>query len=235
MEEKKYGKLKEIISNEDMKFYADCNTNKYTYDTNQTIVSLFRTQAAKYPQNIAVVFKNKQLTYKQLDDITDKLASYIFNLGLGKEDVVSILINPSEYMPVTGLGTAKAGAAYQPLDPSYPAERLNFMMQDAKAKLLIADENLLPIIKDYNGPVLLTKNIGNLPNSKVPIIPQIHDLFILLYTSGSTGIPKGCMIEHGNLLAFCQDHMKRFNLAENCAVAAYASFGFDANMLDISV
>ncbi|MBB5336290.1 non-ribosomal peptide synthetase [Pectinatus brassicae] len=233
MEEKKYGKLKEIISNEDMKFYADCNTNKYTCDPNQTIVSLFRTQAAKYPQNIAVVFKNKQLTYKQLDDITDKLASYIFSLGLGKEDVVSILINRSEYMPVTGLGTAKAGAAYQPLDPSYPAERLNFMMQDAKAKLLIADENLLPIIKDYNGPVLLTKNIGNLPNSKVPVIPQIHDLFILLYTSGSTGIPKGCMIEHGNLLAFCQDHMKRFNLAENCAVAAYASFGFDANMLDM--
>ena len=136
-------------------------------------------------------------------------------------------------MPIASLGALKAGCGYQPLDPTYPKERLNFMMQDASAKLLIADEELRPIVDEYQGEVLLTKDIMGLPAAtdlQVDIKPD--QLFIMLYTSGSTGVPKGCQLIHRNLVAFCHWYHQMFDLKQGNKVAAYASYGFDANMMD---
>ena len=202
-------------------------------DTNQTVVSMFREQVAKTPDNIAVVYQDKRFTYKELDEISDRIAAYIHGKGLKEEDVVSVLIPRCEWMPIVSLGVVKADCAYQPLDPTYPSERLNFMMQDASVKLLIADESLRDIVNEYQGDVLLTKDIEKL--SPVPCsLPTINpeDLFIMLYTSGTTGTPKGCQIVHRNLVAFCEWYHRRFNLTSDCKVTAYASFGFDANMME---
>ena len=202
-------------------------------DTTQTIVSLFRAQAHKTPSAPAVRFQDKVLTYKQLDEITDRLAAHIASLGLGREDVVSVLIGRSERMAVASLGALKAGCAYQPLDPSYPQERLNFMIGDASAKLLIADAEYRPLITEYKGPVLDTAEIDTLPKGKTPEGPLPENLFILLYTSGSTGVPKGCMLEHRNLVNFCAWYRNYYGLKPESCVAAYASYGFDACMMDM--
>ena len=118
------------------------NPGELEYDDSQTIVSLFRQQAKATPDATAVVYMEKQFTYAQVDEISDRIAAYIVGKGLGAEDVVSVIIPRCEWMPIASLGALKAGCGYQPLDPSYPKERLNFMMQDASAKLLIADEEL---------------------------------------------------------------------------------------------
>ena len=209
--------------------------NHYTQevDTTQTVVSLFRAQAALRPDAPAVAYGDKTLSYGELDAVTDRIAAHIAAQGLGAEDVVSILIGRSELMAVTALGVLKAGCAYQPLDPSYPPERLNFMIGDASAKLLFAQEDLMPLITDYKGPVLLTREIDALPAGKVPAGPRPQDLFILLYTSGSTGVPKGCMLEQRNLVNFCAWYHKYYDLKPTDRVAAYASFGFDACMMDM--
>jgi len=202
-------------------------------DMNATIVSMFRNQVAKTPDNIAVVYQDKRFTYKELDEISNSIAAYIHGKGLHAEDVVSVLIPRCEWMPVISLGVLKAGCAYQPLDPTYPSERLNFMMQDASAKLLIADESLRDIVNEYQGDVLYTKDINQLPavNCQLPTVKP-EDLFIMLYTSGTTGTPKGCQLVHRNLVAFCEWYHRRFNLTPGCKVTAYASFGFDANMME---
>ncbi len=211
------------------------NQNDVDYDDTQTVVSLFLRQVEQHPNNLAVVYHDVRLTYKEVDEQSERIAHYVQSLGLGSEDVVSILIPRSEWMVVASLGVLKAGCAYQPLDPSYPAERLNFMMQDAGAKLLIADEELRSIVNAYHGKVLLTKDIQSLPKTpialKTPITPD--SLFILLYTSGSTGTPKGCQLEHGNLVAFCHWYHRYYNLKPEHKVAAYASYGFDACMMDM--
>ena len=211
------------------------NQNDVDYDNTQTIVSLFRHQVEQHPDNIALVYHDIRLTYKQVDERSERIAQYVQSLGLGSEDVVSILIPRSEWMVVASLGVLKAGCAYQPLDPSYPAERLNFMMQDAGAKLLIADEELRPIVDEYQGKVLLTKDINALPAATAPVKANItpSSLFILLYTSGSTGTPKGCQLEHGNLVCFCHWYHRYYDLKPESKVAAYASYGFDACMMDM--
>ena len=210
------------------------NQTDVPYDDTQTIISLFRRQVAETPDNLAVVYHDKQFTYREIDDISERIANYLVKQGLGNEDVVSVLIPRCEWMAIASLGVLKAGCAYQPLDPSYPSERLNFMMKDADAKLLIADEELRPLVNEYQGKVLLTKDIDTLPNAepiKADITPS--SLFIMLYTSGSTGTPKGCQLEHRNLVAFCHWYQRHYGLTANDKVAAYASYGFDACMMDL--
>ena len=210
------------------------NDTDMDYDDSQTIVSLFNKQVEATPDNVAVVYQDKQFTYAQVAAISDRIAAHIANQGLGREDVVSVLIPRCEWMAIASLGVLKAGCGYQPLDPSYPKERLNFMMQDASAKLLIADEELRDIVDEYQGEVLLTRDIPSLPSQAAPQVEITPDqLFIMLYTSGSTGIPKGCQLTHGNLVAFCHWYHRYYDLKPEHNVAAYASYGFDACMMDM--
>ncbi len=210
------------------------NQNDVDYDNRQTVVSLFRQQAKATPDHIAVVYQDEQYTYAEVDELSDRIAGCVASKGLGQEDVVSILISRSAWMAIASLGVLKAGCGYQPLDPTYPKERLNFMMQDAQVRLLIADEALRDMVDEYTGEVLLTKDLTQLPKCEtLPPGPEPSSLFILLYTSGSTGVPKGCQLMHSNLVAFCHWHQRYYALNGESRLATYASYGFDACMMDM--
>ncbi len=225
------------------------NHNDVDYDTSQTIVSLFLRQAQDTPDNIAVVFKDHSYTYAEVNDLSNRIAGYLAAQGLGAGDVVSVLIPRCEWMAIASLGILKAGCAYQPLDPSYPKERLNFMMEDAQTRLLMSldpasDANAedgsgwldgLDVLSEKNIPVFDLNDAAQLDRCEQPATATINpdSLFILLYTSGSTGVPKGCQLTHGNLVAFCHWYQRFYELKPEHHVAAYASYGFDACMMDM--
>jgi len=209
------------------------NNTKVSYDSTKTVVDLFRAQARKTPEAECVVYMNWHYSYAEVDHLSDNLARAIAAKNLGTGDIVSILIPRCEYMAIASLGVLKAGCAYQPLDPDYPEERLSFMMADASVKLLIADADLLKKVPKYQGDTLCIHDIPTLTEDlPLPKEPTHENLFILLYTSGSTGTPKGCMLTHENIANFCRWYHRYYNLTEKDRVAAYASFGFDASMMD---
>ena len=214
------------------------NDSDRPYDDTQTVVSLFRRQAKSTPDAEAVVFKDHRYTYAEVDDISDRIAGYILSKGLGVGDAVSIIIPRCEWMVIASIGILKAGCAYQPLDSSYPKERLNFMVKDADAKLLIADESLRDLLDEYDGEILLTKELLKLPPLTAEACAQLSAVgsqlkpssrFILLYTSGSTGVPKGCQLTHGNLVCYCNWYWRYYDLKPEHNVAEYASYGFDVH------
>ena len=210
------------------------NKSEVPYDKSQTVVSLFRESVKKHADRTAVIFNDVKISYKQLDELTDKIAAFIAGKNLGCGNVVSVLIPRCEYMPIASLGILKSGCAYQPLDPAYPEERLNFMVSDASASLLITTRELRSRLTEYKGEVLYTEDIPSLPKPQVPVNAGVvpEDLFILLYTSGSTGVPKGVKLTHGNIVCFVQWCIRYYSLDCECTVGAYASYGFDMHMMD---
>ncbi|MBR6071206.1 MAG: amino acid adenylation domain-containing protein [Acholeplasmatales bacterium] len=223
-----------LITDDEYKLLEGFNNVDPSYvDFNNTILDSFKNASKNYPDNYAVVFKDKKYTYKEVDLLSNKLGNELISYGIKKEDVVSILIKKSEYIVIASLGVIKSGCAYQPLDPTYPEERLNFMVKDSSAKVLILDRDLDNII-DFKGKKIYIDEINNFKNendTNIKLNP--NDLFIMLYTSGSTGLPKGVMLEHGNINTFVSYYNKAFDVTSDSHMAAYASYGFDADMMDL--
>ncbi len=213
---------------------ADFNRTEKPYESERTVVDLFREQAKKSPEAECLVYEEKRFTYREIDGLTDRLAKNLRALGLKRGEIAGVLIGRCEYMLICSLGILKAGAAYLPLDPTYPPERLNLMMRDSGAMLLITTPELSGIITDdFTGHRMMTDEIPSLPDSDEPLpAPVKDDLFIMLYTSGSTGTPKGVLFAHSNTMVTAAWERDFYHLGPDCRVTAYASYGFDANVFD---
>ncbi|MBO4915626.1 MAG: amino acid adenylation domain-containing protein, partial [Oscillospiraceae bacterium] len=223
----------DMLSQEDRAKLDSFNQTEAAYDDTQTIVSLFARAASAHPDNAAVIYRENRYTYSELDRLSDAVAACCAEKGLGRGDVVSILIPRGEYEAIASLGALKAGCAYQPLDDTYPEERLNFMVGDSGAKLLITTGELSNKITDFKGERLLLSELK--PADKKPELPEVmpDDLFILLYTSGSTGTPKGVRLTHRNMVCFVNWYHRYYDLSPEDCVGQYASYGFDACMMDM--
>ena len=203
------------------------------YDLDRDLLQDIEKHIQEKPDCLAISAAGEEYTYGQIGEISDRICDAILSHGLKPNDVVSLLIGRNALFPISALGAIKAGVGYQPLDPGYPDERLDFMIMDADAKLLIADRGLETKLTSYKGPILFTDEI---PSLKLLSLPRPaykkEDLFIMLYTSGSTGKPKGVELMRGNLSVFVQWQRKANGIDENTRAFTYASFGFDASMYD---
>ncbi|MEO6187560.1 MAG: amino acid adenylation domain-containing protein [Ginsengibacter sp.] len=225
--------LKMISQEEEEQLLVQFNGTNVEYPKNKTIIDLFDEQVRKNPGRIAIQFESEKITYEKLDQYSSRFASYLQKKGVGPEKLVPLCLERSWEMIVVIMGIMKAGGAYVPIDPGYPVERIQYIVEDTSGTILITNK----IIKEKVVP-LLGITIVDIEEEWDEIVADTQQAFeyparpsnlaYVIYTSGSTGRPKGVMIEHAALLDHCFGLIKSADLRKCSSFALFAPLVFDA-------
>ncbi|MGG1674101.1 amino acid adenylation domain-containing protein, partial [Paenibacillus sp. NRS-1783] len=205
------------------------------YPSEQTIHGLFETQVAQTPEQAALFFEGEQLTYRELNERANRLARTLRGQGVTKDRLVGLMTERSVDMIVGIFGILKAGGAYVPIDPTYPEERIRYMLDDSGAKLLLTQSHLVDKVA-FDGNVLVldgAQGVYHEDGSNLEPLSGPNDLAYVIYTSGTTGQPKGVMLEHHglcNLKAYF-DQTLRISTSDHALL--FASYSFDAACWEI--
>jgi amino acid adenylation domain-containing protein len=245
---RRVSELPVLSETERRQLVVEWNATGLDYERDKCMHHLFEEQVRRTPDAIAVTYEDRELTYAELNARANQLARRLRKLGVGTEQLVAVCAERSLEMLIGLLGILKAGAAYVPLDPAYPAERIAFMLQDSRAALLLTQETLLRT--DHLAPVAALSRHGdfktlcldadwqrieeesseNLPH---PVRPE--NLAYIIYTSGSTGVAKGVAIEHRNAVALLNWARSVFDRDDISGVLASTSICFDLSVFELFV
>ena len=199
---------------------------------------LFEMQVQKTPDSVAVVFEDRQLTYRELNTKANQLAHYLRNLGVKPEVRVGICVERSLEMVIGLLAILKAGGAYVPLDPAYPPERLAFAFQDAQLPVLLTQQHLIESLPELHQirVVCLDKDWASIAeqSSQNPIVEcTVDNLAYIIYNFGSTGQPKGVLVNHSNIVRLFAATKSWFNFNQNDIFTLFHSIAFDFSVWEI--
>ena len=223
-----------VTEGEKLKLMSQFNNTASEYPMDKTIQEIFEAQVVKTPENTAAVYKDKQMTYRELNEKANQLARVLKNKGVGPETIVGIMVEPSMEMVIGILGILKAGGAYLPIDKEYPRDRIEYMLQDSEGKILLTKKDIKGEIS-YSGDIIFLEDNelyeGECENLVAACTP--NNLAYVIYTSGSTGKPKGVMIEHKSLINMSKWYEKYYEVGEEDRTTKYAGFGFDASVWEI--
>ncbi|WP_256756847.1 non-ribosomal peptide synthetase [Cohnella sp. WQ 127256] len=214
------------------------NATHVEYETERTMHSVFEEQARQSPDAIAVVFGNQRLTYAQLNERANRLAMELRERGAAPNQIVGIMVERSPEMVVAVLGVLKAGAAYLPIDPQYPEERIRYMLEDSRTGIVISQlrlaERIPANLQTLHVDDQRFADVGDHWPTGNPLSRNTtKDLAYVIYTSGSTGKPKGVMVEHGGMINLQIYFQRKLNVANTDKIAQFASFSFDASVWEM--
>lgn len=236
--EQSIASLPVLTDGEKRQLLTQWNDSSRDYPRDTCAHHLFEIQASRTPDTEALLLEKKCLTYRELNEQANQVAHYLQQVGVGPEIPVGICVKRSLEMLVGILGILKAGGVYVPLDPTFPKERLAFMLEDTAASVLLTSkpltEKLAPngihvVCLDTDWETIAKEGNEN-PTSKV----SVDNLAYILYTSGSTGLPKGVMMPHAslvNLISWQRAYSN--NIREGTRTLQYAPFGFDVSFQEI--
>lgn len=241
-----YSRITLISKQEYQEIVYDWNATSNIYPTDKTIHEMVEVRAADMPEAIAVVYEQQQLTYRELNEKSNQLASYIreeYKSRTGQELVadtlVAICLERSLEMIVGILAILKAGAAYVPIDPKYPHERVAYLLEDTDVKLILSQRSMIAsdkaklpedkVIYIELTEAFYTKQTKvNLPRHSQP-----DNLAYVIYTSGTTGNPKGVMVEHKGIINLIVNKQNSLGLDSESKVLQFSSLNFDASAWEI--
>ncbi|MFN7945818.1 MAG: amino acid adenylation domain-containing protein [Blastocatellia bacterium] len=218
---------------------AEWNETTVPFPADRCAHQLFEEQAARIPENIAVSFAGQTLTYRELNERANRLAHHLQKRGVGPEMMIGLCVERSFEMIVGILGIMKAGAAYVPLDPHYPADRLAFMLEDSQARLVLTQSHLKSAIANLQSEIELLCLDSDwpqiAPESTANPISEVrpHNLAYAIFTSGSTGQPKGTLLEHRGLCNFALAFGRRFHLSAESRLLQFGSLSFDGSVAEV--
>ena len=189
---------------------------------NKTIIELFENQVEQTPDNCALVFEDKKISYKQLNETVNQMAFYLRkSFDIRPDELVGVMLPRSEKLIITILGILKSGGAYVPIDSQFPEERKTFIKKDSACKIVLDEKEFAHFLKHKNE---YSKN-------NLPLLNTSQNLAYVMYTSGTTGVPKGVMVEHGNVVRLVKP-LDYFPLNESNDLLSTGAVSFDATILE---
>jgi amino acid adenylation domain-containing protein len=225
-----------LLSSEERFTLESWNVTEKIFPKFSSIHALIEAQVERTPNAPAVWYEGQCLTYADLNRRANQLAHHLQSLGVGPESLVGICMERSFALVIGLLGILKAGAAYVPFDPSYPADRLSYLVQDADVPVLVVQEPFRSRFDSQRLIVTLDAECRALHNEdptnpKTPVSPD--NLAYVIYTSGSTGNPKGAMNSHRGVCNLLQWAHEKYQINANDRVLQNTTFGFDASVWEL--
>ena len=216
----------------------DWNATEGEYPRDRCVHELFEVQAESTPDAIATVFRDRSITYRELNRRANQIARRLQSLGVGPGHFVGIFLRRSIDLVVALLGTLKAGAAYVPMDPSYPRERLGWMLEDTKASVVLTQGDLVSAMPSRTTEVVCVDTAWVSDpcaerSTNVVSGARPEDIAYVIFTSGSSGRPKGVMVEHRNVTNFFRGMDKCLDFREPGTWLAVTSVSFDISVLEL--
>jgi len=234
----KIGAMQMLDSEELQQLLVAFNNTKMPYPADKTMIALFEEQALKTPEHVAIIFGQAQLTYKELNQRATQLARHLQAKGVSKGDLIPVCLEKGLDMIVSILGIQKAGAAYVPVDPSLPQDRISYMLQNAAARLIVTNaacegklslqEGISMIELDTAWSFIATAVEDDLVNTLAP-----DDVIHVIFTSGSTGKPKGVMITHRNMVNCIAYMVRTLAFEATSTMLSFSTFSFDIFYLEL--
>ncbi|MCP4706902.1 MAG: AMP-binding protein, partial [candidate division Zixibacteria bacterium] len=231
--EQKLSEIEIITDSEKQQILFEFNNTAIEYPDEKTINDLFETQARKRADNIAVVFGDVYITYDEVNKKANQVARLLRKQGVEPDNIVAIILDRSIEIIIGILAVLKAGAAYLPIDPDFPVDRIKFMLKDSGVKNIITDRNIdvhskVDKIINLNDPHIYKLEATNLEK-----ISNEDNLLYLIYTSGSTGRPKGVLVNHRSFVNLVYNQQKVFKENSESRMSQVASVSFDAMAAEV--
>jgi amino acid adenylation domain-containing protein len=228
----------EIMSRTELdRLLVEGNNTKKDYPSGKCVHELFEAQVKLTPAAVAAVYQEQEISYAELNRRANQLAHYLRSLGVGPDALVGICLERSLEMVVALLGILKAGGAYLPLDPSYPRERLSFIIEDAQLSVLLTEQSMVGLLPANAGRLVLVDSerdtVVPASTENPEISGEAANLAYVIYTSGSTGRPKGVMITHQGLVNYLSWCTTAYNLAEGKGAPVHSPLGFDLTVTSL--
>ncbi|MFK8004538.1 MAG: MupA/Atu3671 family FMN-dependent luciferase-like monooxygenase [Polyangiales bacterium] len=227
-----------LLSDEERnRILVEWNATAADFPRSSTIDQLFEAQAKRTPDATALVYREVELSYAELDARSNQLAHHLVSLGVTPDQPVGLCTDRSEDLVIGALGIMKAGGAYVPLDATYPADRIAFMLVDSEAKIVVTQSALIDALPPGDAQRVIVDTDDALKSaSTAPIAREgrsSENLAYLIYTSGSTGTPKGVMVEHRNVSNFFVGMDGRIPHKAGDTWLAVTSLSFDISVLEL--
>ncbi len=205
---------------------------------NQCIHQLFEAQVERTPDNIAIVFEQHQLTYRELNDRANQLAHYLQVQGIVPNMLVGLYVERSPMMMIGLLGILKTGAAYVPLDPNHPLDRIEYAIEDAQIGIILTQQQLIDRLQNWSSVELICLDTDwakiSTQSTITPILATDTDrIAYLIYTSGSTGKPKGVEARHRGVVNFITSMQRQPGMTATDILLSVTTLSFDMAVLEI--
>jgi tyrocidine synthetase-3 len=203
------------------------------FPAHQTIHSLFEEQAALRPRAAAVIFEDQEITYGEVNQKANQIARYLIEKGVKQNDIVALFFERGAEMIITMLGVLKAGAAYLPIDPGYPADRIEYQLKDSQAALILTDLEGVEVSVDIPVANIRSFAVGLLDTSNLNRQIDPASPAYVMYTSGTTGRPKGVIIEHRNVVRLFFHENSLFTFSATDVWTMFHSYCFDFSVWEM--